>query len=132
MLKQSLGFFEGPDSPEGLKSSLRRTHLRSSSTASSQHSDILSRCKLLSLLFWCCPSSCADALCDVKPFATFEMLPCWKSVQTAQLQGLRQVTCVHQAGCLGIAALSLTTNMMTHMPFVSVSNVGLMCREHKL
>ena len=40
MPKQSLGFFEGPDSPEALKSSLRRTHLRSSSMPSSQDSEL--------------------------------------------------------------------------------------------
>ncbi|KAL0042160.1 hypothetical protein WJX77_004929 [Trebouxia sp. C0004] len=32
--KQSLGFLEGPDGPEALKSSLRRTHLRSSKNTS--------------------------------------------------------------------------------------------------
>lgn len=55
MPKQSLGFFEGPDGPEALKSSLRRTHLRSSSMPSSQESElplhILSHRKLLSLSF---------------------------------------------------------------------------------
>ncbi|KAL0041495.1 hypothetical protein WJX79_005335 [Trebouxia sp. C0005] len=34
MPKQSLGFSEGPDGPEALKSSLRRTHLRSSKNTS--------------------------------------------------------------------------------------------------
>ena len=59
MPKQSLGFFEGPDGPEALKSSLRRTHLRSSSIPSSQDSELLShiqsRRKLSSLAFLVLP-----------------------------------------------------------------------------
>ena len=55
MPEQSLGFVEDPDSPEGLKSSLRRTHLRSSSMPSSQDSELLlhipPRRKLSSLFF---------------------------------------------------------------------------------
>ena len=113
MLKQSLGFFEGPDSPEGLKSSLRRTHLRSSSMPSSQGSELLLHIpphRKLSSLFFGAAHALVLMLCVVCHLQD--------AVKTSADCTITRTMSGHACASgwgLGIAALSWTLIVRTHL-----------------